>query len=363
MTAALQAQLRLALPGFTLEASLHVPARGCTGLFGPSGSGKTTLLRCLAGLEPRATGTVTAAGVTWQDSERGVFLPAHSRRVGYVFQDAQLFPHLDVRKNLEYGWTRSRRREVAWDDVLRWLTVDSLLDRSVLGLSGGERQRVALARALLSSPSVLLLDEPLSALDAQGREEILPYLEALPEQHAIPVVHVTHSLAEVSRLADNLVWLEAGRVRGAGSPTSVIVRMGPAHTGDEDVAVVVDANVATHDERYELTLLDGPWGPVWVRRLGRASGTRVRLRVRASDVSLDLDDDPASSILNRFALVVRDIADAGPGQVLVRLSAEGARDADAPVLLARITRKSCDRLDLVPGSSVHAAVKSVALTE
>jgi molybdate transport system ATP-binding protein len=355
----IEARVRLARGSFVLDAEVAVPAGGVTALFGASGSGKSSLLRCLAGLEPGARGRVALGGEVWQDSATGRFVEPHRRRVGYVFQEADLFPHLSVGDNLRYGFRRTVRARIGWQDAIEWLGLERLLERRPPGLSGGERQRVAVARALLTSPRLLLMDEPLSALDEGNRREILPYLEALPERMAIPVVYVSHSLGEVLRLADRIVWMADGRVQGIGAPAAMATDPAFARWQGEEAAAVLEAEVVAHDEAYGLTRLVGPWGPLWVRRQPGDPGSRLRLRVRAGDVSLGLDEEARSSLLNQFRLRVLDVAEGDPGEVLVRLSGGDG----GPVLLARITRLSCDRLGIAPGVAVYARVKSLAVLD
>jgi molybdate transport system ATP-binding protein len=354
---ALTARLTVRRGDFFLDAEIEARAGEVTGLFGPSGSGKSTLLRCLAGLDRDARGDVRLGGEVWQDGASGHFLPPHRRGAAYVFQEGDLFPHLDVAGNLRFAVRRARRPGPGLEDVTRWLAIGPLLDRRAAGLSGGERQRVSIARAILSGPRLLLLDEPLSGLDEVGRGEVLPYLEALPRRLDVPVVYVTHALEEAARLSRTMVWLMEGRVRGAGLPAELLGRLDFARWRGDAATVFVDARVVRHEEAYALTLLEGPWGEIWVRRLERHAGERVRIQIDASDVSLELDREGRSSILNRFDLQVLDVEDVGSGQLLLRLG----RDAGAPVLLARITRLSRDRLRIAPGSSVHAGVKSVAV--
>ncbi len=355
----LEARFRLARGRFELDATLGCPARGVTGLFGPSGAGKTTLLRCIAGLERVADGFLRVGDEVWQDTEDNRFLPAHRRSVGYVFQEADLFAHLDVRGNLRYAWRRAPAHCIAWDDAVEWLGVEPLLSRSPAGLSGGERQRVAITRALLASPRLLLMDEPLSATDESSRLEILPYLQRLPERLSIPIIYVSHALAEVGRLADHMIWLVDGRVRAAGPTGSVIGQLDFAQARGDQAAVVVDAVVREHDEANALTLLDGPWGPVWVRRQQREPGRRVRLQIEASDVSLSLATEPLTTIMNQFSVRVAELRETLPGEVLVRMTGASRE----PGLLALITRHSCQRLGITAGLDVYARVKSVALLD
>ena len=356
---ALHVRLRLRRGGFLLDIDHEFPARGVSTVFGPSGSGKSTLLRCVAGLERGAEGTVRWGSEVWQDSRGGRFVQPHRRSVGYVFQEPGLFAHLSVRGNLEYAYRRAAERRIQWAEAVGWLGLEPLLDREPGGLSGGEGQRVAIARALLSSPRLLLMDEPLSALDEVSRREILPYIEALPRRLSIPILYVSHSLREVLRVGDHMVWIAAGQVRASGAPAAVVRDAGFAAWQGEEAGVVIDAVVREHDEPHSLTRLDGPWGPMWIRRHPKPPGERVRVQVRASDVSLSLDPEERSSILNQFALGVLATGEGEAGEVLVTLGA----GLDQPVLLARITSLSCERLGIAPGVKVFARVKSVAVVE
>lgn len=349
---------RLPLADFVLEADLTLPGRGVTALFGPSGSGKTTLLRCVAGLA-RAAGRVEINGECWQDDGRRIFLPTHRRALGYVFQEASLFAHLSVRANLEFGLKRipAAERRVGWDAALALLGIEHLLERGTEGLSGGERQRVAIARALLSSPRLLLMDEPLAALDAKRKHEILPYLERLHDELAIPVLYVSHSPDEVARLADHLVLLEQGRVLASGPTRDLLTRLDLPLALDEDAAVRIDAAVLSHDDAYHLTCLGFAGGHIHVTRKALAVGAAARIKIQARDVSIALaGDNNRSSIVNRLPARILGFGDAAhPAQCLVRLEVAGAP------LLARITRLSRDQLGLVEGMSVVAQIKSVAL--
>jgi molybdate transport system ATP-binding protein len=351
--------------GFLLDVDFAAPATGVTGVFGPSGSGKTTLLRCVAGLERAPGGLLEVAGETWQDEARGRFLPPHRRRAGFVFQEAGLFPHLSVRRNLEYGWRRTAagERRVGIDEAVEWLGLGPLLARSPGALSGGERQRVAVARALLTSPRLLLMDEPLAALDAAARDEILPYLERLHASLAIPVLYVSHSAAELLRLADHLLLLAAGRLRAAGPVAEVSTRLELLPWGPEaELGVVVDARVAGHDEAFDLTYLDFAGGRMSLpRHAAAAPGSRQRVRILARDVSLALEKPERTSVLNVFQARIVEIGETGEGgadqapQPLVKLDAGGV------ALLSQITRKSLAVLELRPGLEVYAVVKGVAL--
>jgi molybdate transport system ATP-binding protein len=341
-----------------LQFDLDLPARGLTAFFGPSGSGKTTCLRVLAGLE-RAHGVVRVGEVTWQDDERGVFLAPHRRGVGFVFQDASLFAHLTVRGNLEYARRRSRSNTTGAEarSVIDLFDLGPLLDRRPTHLSGGEVQRVAIARALLASPQVLLMDEPLASLDVARKAEILPYLERLRDRAAIPILYVSHSLEEVSRLANYLVLFERGATVASGPVAETLARLDLPTARFDDASVVIEARVAHHDEVDHLTGLDFPGGRLWVAQVDRPIDAAVRVRVLARDVSLTRDRPGPSSILNVLDARLEELQDDGPGRVNVRLSLGTA----ATPMLARITRRSRDALSLHVGMSLYASVKSVAL--
>lgn len=352
----INARFRLGWPGFTLDVDLHLPGRGVTALFGHSGSGKTTLLRCIAGLEHAPGGMLSVNGEVWQDD--AVFLPAFKRPLGYVFQEASLFPHLTVRRNLEFGMKRvnAADRRVSLESAIELLGIGALLDRLPERLSGGERQRVAIARALAVSPKILLMDEPLAALDLQRKQEILPFLERLHDELEIPVLYVSHAPDEVARLADHIVAMEAGRVVASGPITDTLARLDlPIRLG-EDTGVVLDAVVAERDSEWHLVRADFNGGSFWVRDGGHALGQHVRVRVLARDVSLALTRHSGTSILNTLPAVVTDMADdAHPALSLVRLNVGGSP------LVARLTRRSAKHLELVPGKLVYAQIKAVAL--
>jgi molybdate transport system ATP-binding protein len=352
----IQAQFQMQLDHFALDAQFEVPATGITALFGASGSGKTTLLRCLAGLE-RARGSLKVGGESWQDEK--TFWPTHQRPLAYVFQEASLFPHLSVRANLEYGYRRIpvTERKVQLDQVVAWLGLAQLLQRkNPAQLSGGERQRIAIGRALLTSPRILLMDEPLSALDSASKQEILPYLERLHRELAIPVFYVSHALEEVTRLADHLVLLEKGRVIANGPLHEILARLDLPLAYFDDAGAVIEAVVAQQDEKYCLTRLDFAGGHLWVSKVNQPFGTVVRARVLARDVSLATQSPQGSSINNILNARIEEIKADGTDKVLVRL-----KIGEAHTLLSRLTRRSCDQLGLRLGLYVCAQVKSVAL--
>ncbi|PTD97741.1 molybdenum ABC transporter ATP-binding protein [Pseudothauera lacus] len=352
----IRARCRVDWPGFTLDVDLDLPGRGVTALFGHSGSGKTTLLRCIAGLE-RGVGEVLFKGTVWQDSAHGAFLPTHKRPLGYVFQEASLFPHLSVRRNLEFGRKRvGGQHRVSLDHAVELLGIGHLLERMPGGLSGGERQRVGIARALATSPELLLMDEPLAALDLKRKAEILPYLERLHDELDIPVLYVSHSPDEVARLADHVVLMEEGRVVASGGLGETLARLDLPLAFAEDAGVVIEATVGEHDARYHLTRLDFAGGSVFVARRPEAPGSRLRCRVHARDVSLARERVEGTSITNLLPATVTEIADADtPAHVLVRLEAEGT------ALIARITRRSLDQLQIETGLRMWAQIKAVAL--
>lgn len=365
----LRAHFQLQRDGFAIDAAFSAPARGVTALFGPSGSGKTTVLRCLAGLEPGVRGHLQVGGETWLDSARGQHRPTHHRALGYVFQDARLFPHLSVQENLNYGQKRAARagtraqHGAAQDTVIDLLGLASHLERHPARLSGGEQQRVAIGRALLSQPRLLLLDEPLSALDAGRKNEILPYLDRLRDALAIPIIYVSHAIEEVSRLADHLLLIDKGTLHAQGPLTTLITQLESPLSHGEDAGAVIEARVSGHDTAYHLTSLTFPGGQLRVEHRALPIAAPVRVWIHARDVSLALSAPRDSSILNILEATIIAISQEDRARVTVRLALGPAESGpDETVLLARITRKSCEHLALVPGTRVYAQVKSVALS-
>ena len=344
--------------GFALDVAFDIPAHGVTGLFGPSGCGKTTILRCLAGLT-RLPGRLSVDGALWQDDP--AFVPPHRRAIGYVFQEASLFPHLSVRANLLYGQRRAGTDALAVDDVVHMLGIAALLDRAPGTLSGGERQRVAVGRALLSQPRLLLMDEPLAALDRATKEEILPYLERLRDTLSIPIVYVSHDLTEIERLADTLVLVERGRIRAAGPLAALEADPSLPLIGAPEAAATLDGTVAAVDEAYALTTFAVAGGAVIVPGKRGAPGTRQRLRIRASDVSFVREPPQASTILNCLPARILAVSPHGREAAQVNLVAALGADGAGAHIVARITRKSCEALALQPGAPIYAQIKSVAL--
>lgn len=358
MTGSIRATLTSRHDSFTLAVDLTLPGKGVTVIYGPSGCGKTTLLRCMAGLQP-AQGNLSVNGDHWQQGRQR--RPVHERPLAYVFQEASLFPHLTVRGNLNYGYRRTPAglRRIGFDQAVDWLGLGNLLERRPHQLSGGQRQRVAIARALLTSPRLLLMDEPLSALDRQSKLDILPYLERLHAELAIPVLYVTHSPDEMARLADHLVLMDQGRVLAQGPLEQILSRLDLPLAQEEDAGVIIPAVIRETDPKWHLCRADFPGGSLWVRdQPGTDIGNEIRLRILARDVSIALAAHPDQSIQNLLPATVRQLAtEAHPAMTLVRL------DLGPTPILARLTSRSAHRLNLTPEQPVWVQVKSVAIVE
>jgi molybdate transport system ATP-binding protein len=343
---------------FTLDVDLSLPGRGVSAIFGPSGSGKSTILRIMAGLERSATGRIEVDGQQWQDSGRKVFLPPHARGIGYVFQEANLFPHLSVRNNLLYGQRRTgtRMQTVDLDSTITLLGIGHLLERFPENLSGGERQRVAIARALLASPRILLLDEPLASLDLERKREVLPYLERLHETLEIPVILVSHALDEVLRLSDHLSLIRDGKIITSGPLQQTLSRLELPEIQTRDIGVVLDGKVIESHSTYGLIEVEVAGMRLQVTHGPLPKGRRLRLQIQSCDVSLALEKPQASSVLNLIpATIVRETTQEEAPHVHLLLDASGSP------LIARITRLSRDRLQLSPGTPVWAQIKAVAV--
>jgi molybdate transport system ATP-binding protein len=327
-------------------------------LFGRSGTGKSSLVHAIAGIVRPERGRIVVGGRTLFDSSRGIDLVPEARRVGYVFQDALLFPHMSVRANLAYGESLTPPAERFIDSrrVLALLGLEALLERRPGSLSGGERQRVAIGRALLASPRVLLLDEPLASLDGARKAEILAYIELLRDELGLPMVYVSHALEEVTRLADHVVVIGEGRVLAEGGVAEVLSRPEVGGiAGRYEAGTVVDAVVARIDERYDLTTLEFAGGALVVPNLDALPGSRVRVRLRARDISLALTRPSGLSIQNVLAARVHSLAGEFGAMIDVHLETGGV------ALLARVTRKAADELGLAPGLEVLALVKAVSI--
>jgi len=354
----LRIRLHWARSDFELHVDLDLPAKGITVLYGASGSGKTTLMRCVAGLERPANAWVRVGQDLWQDDAQGIFVPTWQRDLGYVFQEASLFEHLNVQKNVAYGLKRSPKQGAteALAAAIELLGIGHLMHRQPASLSGGERQRVAMARAWATQPRLLLLDEPLAALDLARRQEILPWLEKMRDELRVPMLYITHSADEVARLADALVVLENGSVKACGAAQDVLARLeSPALVG-EDAGVLLHGTVVQRDAQWHLAQVEFPGGCLWVRDLGRALGQRVRLRVLARDISISSDEPQDTSIQNHLQGTIEAIvADAHPSQAMVRI-----RSGES-ILLARVTQRSLSALNLATGAAVWAHIKTVAV--
>jgi molybdate transport system ATP-binding protein len=356
----IDARLKIAYSGFSLDVDLHLPGRGVSALYGHSGSGKTTCLRCIAGLERAEQGFVQINDEIWQDSDNGIFVPPHKRALGYVFQEASLFPHLSVLANLQFGLKRigKSQRRVDLAQATELLGIGHLLERHPQHLSGGERQRVGIARALLTSPKLLLMDEPLAALDSQRKSEILPYLQRLHDELDIPVLYVSHAQDEVARLADHLVLLSDGKALASGPIGETLARLDLPMAMGDDAGVIIEGQVSAYDAQYQLLSLQLPATEMNIRVTHEPMtvGQALRCKVHARDISLALHNDASSSILNRLPVtVVSEQAADNAAHVLIRL------DAGGTPLLARITRYSRDHLAIHPGQQLWAQIKAVAV--
>jgi molybdate transport system ATP-binding protein len=344
-----EVEIRHRFGAFALDVAFKTERAGVTALFGPSGAGKTSIVNAVAGLFRPAEGRIAIGGRVVLDTKAGVFVPARARRTGYVFQDSRLFPHMNVEDNLRFGWRRAQAPmdEHEIEHVVEMLGLTRLLERDPKTLSGGEKGRVALGRALLSSPDILLLDEPLAALDAARRAEILPYLERLRDETRLPMLYVSHNVDEVARLADEIVVLRDGRVAAQGSVFDLLTRI----EGEiEPVGAVIDARIDSHGEDLSVLVFDA--GRLLVPRIARETGARVRVRLRAEDIMLAREEPRAISANNILPATVAQIA-RGERQADVQLALGAAR------MVARITLASAKRLELAPGTSVFAIVKSV----
>ncbi|WP_081847900.1 molybdenum ABC transporter ATP-binding protein [Microbulbifer sp. HZ11] len=351
---------------FTLDVDFEIPGHGVTGIFGPSGSGKTTLLRCIAGLQPCENASLLVNGTCWQSPDsRDSRLAVHRRPLGYVFQQPSLFPHLTAEGNLSFARKRAAQTvtDQEFDEIVALMGIAPLLSQRPDALSGGEQQRVAIARALLVKPELLLMDEPLAALDQARKREILPYLEKLHRSLDIPILYVSHSIEEIARLADHLLLLENGRIQCAGAATELLSRTDfPVQVGD-DLGVLLGAEVMDRNPEWNLMRARFGGGELWLRDSGESVGEQLRVRILARDVSLTLEEDQQSSILNRLPMCVDEVsADSDPAMVLVRLRPRNITGSEKhSCVIARITRRSSHLLELEKGTAVWAQIKSVAI--
>lgn len=339
---------------FTLDAAFEA-GQGVTALFGPSGSGKTSLVQMLAGLTRPTDALIRFGDTVWNDTEKRIFVPPHRRRIGYVFQEGRLFPHLTARQNLLYGRFFAPRGDIriSEEEVVSLLGIEKLLDQRPVTLSGGEKQRVAIGRALLSAPRLILMDEPLSALDRARRQEILPYIERIRDEVKIPVIYVSHALDEVARLANRVVLLEEGRVRAAGEPRDVFPELSASQDGVSPQSIL-EAHIAGHEPHFGLSMAEIGDSIVTLQPVDLAEGTPVRIRVPATDVMIALDRHPDLSALNQLPGTIAGLERQGH-HVMVSVDCHGQR------LLARITLLSAERLGLRPGLRVYALFKAVSV--
>ncbi len=353
MTLTVDARHRLG--AFRLDGAF-ISENGVTALFGRSGSGKTSMIRIIAGLTRPEEGRVLLDGEPLTDTAKGIFVPRHRRRFGYVFQEARLFPHLSVRSNLTYGrWFAPKAgRADNFDRIIDMLGIEPLLTRAPAKLSGGERQRVAIGRALLSSPRLLLMDEPLAALDEARKAEILPYLERLRDETQIPIVYVSHSIAEVARLANQVVVMRDGRVEAIGSAADILSRPSGSE-GRREAGALLEGTVASVDPKHQLATVTLKTGELQVPSAAAEPGKRVRILIPARDVMLATAKPEGLSALNIIVGTIRELAPADDGTVEVQV------DCGGDVILSRITALSVEKLALAPGKSVFAVIKTVAL--
>ncbi|ALS97993.1 molybdenum ABC transporter ATP-binding protein [Lacimicrobium alkaliphilum] len=354
----IHANLTLKRADFELNCAFELPETGISALFGPSGCGKTTLLRCIAGLEKNCTGTLSVQGHVWQDNNH--FIPAHQRQLGFVFQQPNLFAHFSALGNIRYAqkraWPGNNNKTIEIDGLITLLGLEPLLERKPHTLSGGEQQRVAIARALAINPALLVMDEPLSALDYQRKQEILPYLQKLHKELAIPMLYVSHSRDEIAQLADTLLLMENGRIQAQGQLYELLTRLDLPLAHRSDATTVIRARRATPEPEYCLTRLDTEIGELLLPGLHSADG-EFRVQIHARDVSLCLERPNHSSILNILSAQVDTLQPEPQGQILVRLK------AGKTILLARISQKSAMMLNLSPGTRLYAQIKTAALVQ
>lgn len=354
----IQVDVRRRLGDTALEMRFETPARGVTALFGRSGAGKTSLINMLAGLLRPDSGRISVGDRVLFDSERGIDIAPEKRRVGYVFQDARLFPHLSVKDNLDYGRRKSSAKSAAlsFNAVTDLLGIQNLLDRRPNDLSGGEKQRVAIGRALLTDPRILLMDEPLASLDTARREEIMPFIERLRDELGLPIVYVSHTIDEVIRLADRLVLIADGTIAALGTVEELTARLDLRPlTGRFEAGAVLPARVMKHDQEFHLTTLSiGSVNRLQVPQLDMPVGAALRLRIRARDVALALNPPWDVSILNILPGRISEISEEDGSMVDVLV------DVGVP-LWARITTKARRTLGLKVGAPIHALIKAVAV--
>jgi molybdate transport system ATP-binding protein len=349
-------KLQTELDTFSLDVDFECESSGVTLLYGPSGSGKTTVLRAIAGLLKTDHCEIRFNGNVWQDATH--FTPPHHRPIGYVFQEASLFPHLSVRKNIEYGYKRVSKRDkrIDFDDAVSLLGVQPLLNRAPGQLSGGERQRVAIVRALLTSPGLLLMDEPLAALDNRAKQEIFPYLERLHSEFSIPLLYISHDHNEAARLADRIVLMDNGRVTATGDAHLFMTRLNLPLSHQDTASAIIEGDLIEYEEKDQITWINVAGSRVGLSGYTGTGGSRLRVQVYARDVSLALSEHRDTSILNILPVTVLGREELDNSQMMVRLKLE-----DDQTMLSRITKRSADMLELHRGKQLFAQVKGIAL--
>ncbi|MDD9892553.1 MAG: molybdenum ABC transporter ATP-binding protein [Gammaproteobacteria bacterium] len=346
----LDIKLVIQYPGFSLNAEFTTASKGVTALFGHSGCGKTSILRAIAGLDKHANSHITFNAQTWQSSS--TFVASHQRRIAYVFQDSLLFPHLDVMENIRFGETKADK-SLALEEILDLLQIGPLLKKPINSLSGGEKQRVAIARALNASPQLLLMDEPLAALDGKAKLRLLSILQSLQQRLDIPMLYVSHSVPEVARLADHLVYLNEGSVIASGNTAELLtdLKLPLAHATEAGAML----NAAVVDQKRDLLVVDTAVGQLLLPAHDGPVPKELRLHIAARDVSIALSKPQDSSILNILPATITDITPESNGQALLQLQAETGR------FLAKISQTSLQRLSLNKGAHVYAQIKGIAL--
>ncbi len=356
----LSANFKVTFSDFSLNVDLNVQVKGFTVIFGPSGCGKTTLLRCLSGLERSPDGFLKVGDEIWQDESNEIFLPVSQRPIGYIFQEARLFPHLNVEGNLKYGFKRNPNPngDTHFNRVLHIMGIEPLLKRRPYQLSGGEKQRVAIARSLLTNPRLLLMDEPLAALDAKRKQEILPYFQRLQSELDIPVIYVTHSLNEVLQLVDTMVLMDGGTIKSIGPVEEAFSHLDLQQRIEHSlVGGVLDATVIRQDEEYRLTVLEFKGQTLYVPKQEVAVGSRLRVHINAGDVALAVSlIQHQTSVLNVLSGKVLEVGSSAKDDYMTHVKL----DIGCP-LLATITRKSLDTLNLQPGQEVFAHIKAIRM--
>ena len=356
--ALMQARFNASYGSFHLNAQFEAPTQGITAIFGPSGCGKTSLLRAIAGLDRTNEGFFRIGEEVWQDDKH--FLPVHQRPLGYVFQEASLFSHMSIKENLLYGAPKSLSQgAISFDEVVNLLGIHKVLDRAPHHLSGGERQRVSIGRALLSQPRILLMDEPLSALDRRSKDEILPYLERLHDNLSLPVLYVSHDMSEIERLADHLILMEGGSIRASGPLSEMQSNPALPLIASSDAAVSLDAIVEGHSESDGMTQLRVAGGDFLVPSPFAHRGEYRRLRILAGDVSLAREQPGLSTIVNILPARILSVQPTGDYQMTAVIGL--GEDGEGARLLSRVTRRSWTLLDLAPGQKIFAQVKGAAL--